>query len=667
MAAVDTFLYCQMENGVQIYSINDPANPYVLKSYHLKEAQLNSRICVSDGFLYVARYDRIHIFAIANGIELTRVSEISLSQVIGKIEIDGNRLYIGTMNLYGDSEALPSFYIYDISSPSDPTVLGKYVSSFEDKDFRSFAILGNTVYGVNYWSEKIEIVSIANISQPSLVGQIVANRYPEDVVIQDSMLYIAAGFGKLTVIDVTNTLHPVLKYQWNVGTCKRLYLHDSVLYVQGFSDIAAIDITPTGTYDTLCLYDPGTTHHILSFYGSLLLNPMGYGFTIADVSDPTAIYGLVDYSYDQFQVAGVAINNGYAYCTDNLFFTGLNNRAGLFTIDVSDQALPNLTDWIGEGSPHSVTAFDTLTLVTDDDNTYIYSLAEPSHPVFLDFYDASIHEDRPYSFTIRNSYAFVSGLMGVDIVDISDIRSPVRLSGISSAQLGFYPLHVLCHYNYCYVSGYHGDDIYVAAINLGNYTNPQFLSRVKISGAGLDNRWGTMAVRGNYLYVSGAINGLTIIDIGNPLAIDIASTYTPAVESCKDLAVVRKYLIFSDEYCYEVLDIYDPINPRLVQFVESPVQPFEFDKDDDYIYGANDQAFDIYRLNLPAVTCGDANADQTVNVGDAIFIVNFVFTGGLEPDPWAAADVNQDGAINIGDAISIINYIFKGGPAPCSY
>ena len=38
---------------------------------------------------------------------------------------------------------------------------------------------------------------------------------------------------------------------------------------------------------------------------------------------------------------------------------------------------------------------------------------------------------------------------------------------------------------------------------------------------------------------------------------------------------------------------------------------------------------------------------------------------GPAPTPLGAGDANCDHSINVGDAVYIINYIFKGGPAPC--
>ncbi len=62
--------------------------------------------------------------------------------------------------------------------------------------------------------------------------------------------------------------------------------------------------------------------------------------------------------------------------------------------------------------------------------------------------------------------------------------------------------------------------------------------------------------------------------------------------------------------------------------------------------------------------CGDANGDQTVNISDAVFIINYIFIGGETPYPIEAADANGDRSCNVSDAVFIINHVFIGGPAP---
>jgi sugar lactone lactonase YvrE len=69
-------------------------------------------------------------------------------------------------------------------------------------------------------------------------------------------------------------------------------------------------------------------------------------------------------------------------------------------------------------------------------------------------------------------------------------------------------------------------------------------------------------------------------------------------------------------------------------------------------------------LLLPEYICGDANNDEQVNVGDAVFLINYVFKGGDEPQPICAGNANGDDQVNVGDAVYLINHVFKGGPEP---
>lgn len=62
--------------------------------------------------------------------------------------------------------------------------------------------------------------------------------------------------------------------------------------------------------------------------------------------------------------------------------------------------------------------------------------------------------------------------------------------------------------------------------------------------------------------------------------------------------------------------------------------------------------------------CGDANSDEIINVGDAVFLINYIFQNGPSPDPREAGFANGDNDIDVGDAVFVINYIFKSGESP---
>ena len=67
---------------------------------------------------------------------------------------------------------------------------------------------------------------------------------------------------------------------------------------------------------------------------------------------------------------------------------------------------------------------------------------------------------------------------------------------------------------------------------------------------------------------------------------------------------------------------------------------------------------------LPNGYCGDANNDEIVNILDITYLVNYLYKGGLQPQPLEKADVNGDATITILDITYLINYLYKGGPAP---
>ena len=65
------------------------------------------------------------------------------------------------------------------------------------------------------------------------------------------------------------------------------------------------------------------------------------------------------------------------------------------------------------------------------------------------------------------------------------------------------------------------------------------------------------------------------------------------------------------------------------------------------------------------VVCGDVNTDGVVNISDAVFLINYLFSYGIPPYSQDIADVNCDNKINLVDIIYLVNYVFRGGQPPC--
>lgn len=61
---------------------------------------------------------------------------------------------------------------------------------------------------------------------------------------------------------------------------------------------------------------------------------------------------------------------------------------------------------------------------------------------------------------------------------------------------------------------------------------------------------------------------------------------------------------------------------------------------------------------------GDADCSGQVSIADVVFLINYIFSGGMPPYDRNAADPDESCAISIADAVYIINYIFAGGNDP---
>lgn len=128
----------------------------------------------------------------------------------------------------------------------------------------------------------------------------------------------------------------------------------------------------------------------------------------------------------------------------------------------------------------------------------------------------------------------------------------------------------------------------------------------------------------------------------------------------------RNYLFVAGTLSIQVFDISDPTTPRLVQFVPLSDIVEQLEVQGDYLIVAGRFALYTFLIDLPPAACGDANYDDAVNVGDAVFLINFVFKGGLPPDPLTVGDCNCDGQTNVADVVYLVNFVFKGGAAPCT-
>ena len=61
---------------------------------------------------------------------------------------------------------------------------------------------------------------------------------------------------------------------------------------------------------------------------------------------------------------------------------------------------------------------------------------------------------------------------------------------------------------------------------------------------------------------------------------------------------------------------------------------------------------------------GNVDNAGAVDIGDGVFVLNFLFLGGPPPPCADAADSDDSGFLDINDGVNLFNFLFLGGNPP---
>lgn len=247
-------------------------------------------------------------------------------------------------------------------------------------------------------------------------------------------------------------------------------------------------------------------------------------FTVLDVTNPLAP-ALLSSIQDAVLLSNafdVSVVGNYAYVA----------AYGLTIIEITNPALPvivgslDLTAWGGQ--PVSIYVSGGKAYIADIGRLFIIDVSNPAAPALIAVFGEGVWS--PRRVTIRQPYAYLScqGEAALVIVDISNPAVPVQVGflqggGAPNFLAGIKDADPVGNYAYCACAW---EDA-MTVIDITNVAAPAYAGRLQgISAPGVPWLWGIAAVKalGNYAYcgfgqggISPATNGLTIIDVTNPL------------------------------------------------------------------------------------------------------------------------------------------------------
>ncbi|MEE9443864.1 MAG: dockerin type I domain-containing protein [candidate division Zixibacteria bacterium] len=602
------------DEGLRIVNISNPESPQLVAN--IETTNHDRGVLFDSDIVYVWQSGWQENPA---GITLIDVSDPTSPSIISTI----NTLYhpaelikIGDFIFVTELES--GLQIFNVSNPAAPTWVKDYSTAKELGDIRyhHIEVSGDVIfisdYSYPHWEMAgIHIVNMGNPYSPKYVTTIEMHQAC-DLVLNGSTLFARSSYNKLYAIDISDLANPVF-------------------LTEEFPILFSSDMKVTNG-------------HLLACSGKN---------EIYDISDPTNITLISEDVYG---------DNNHNVCVSGNYAFMAQDYSGMTIIDITDPLSPQIvSNYPTFGRAHSIKIIDGLAYLTSAGGLDIINISDPLNPTMLGRYldaDSTSLEQ----FTIIDNLAYLTACPhGFDIVDVSDPTDPTLIGTYipEGDRLWDYWIEdVNVFGNYAYMSNMHAHEVEI--INISDPFEP-----IKVgSYTGIRSPVKTSFIDGYALFSGGGVTD--IADISDP--INPQALHRLNGSSQHEPTVYNDFLIFPGELnsgVATVFNIQDITKPYFVGEFAMPGRSKSIVPFNNYFLVADSYALLVVSLTLPTYLAGDANNDRSVNVGDAVYLVNTVFKGGPPPQPLEAGDSNCDGEINVGDAVNLINYIFKGGDPPC--
>jgi hypothetical protein len=451
----------------------------------------------------------------------------------------------------------------------------------------------------------VRILSIADSVQPRMLGQINARGLVSQVVVQDSLLFVACGSWGAQIYSVADPANP-----------RELGSMDAVI-------------------GDLCVND------------SLCYTTGGDYFRIYNTADPSSPWqlGIV---YDTRAL--IVLSGSHAFVASD---------AGMNVYDVSEPSSPQLVNSRG-GSYSTLFVRDTLLFCSD---------AQPSYFAILDVSDplsirqvGNLSGYGGHGLYVDDYFAYLSCTydhQGIFVIDIANPANPQLRDSLNPEGTENYDSYVPAPLSYGYLASMEGGLVTVDMHNANNLSQAWEGYKADLS---LD-----IAVDNGRAYIADLWVGMHVADVADPTRPVSLGVYDTSDSRGTNAVAARDSFAFlgmSGAYgrrSLRVLDVNEPSNPTLVAEDSCYGWPQGFVLRDSLLYLAEPYQFQVFNVARPSEpvrigSCGLGGDVWDLDVEDSMaYVTSNVLTmvNISRPDsPYVAATWNTMVAVDVEDTIA---------------
>jgi len=305
---------------ISLFFINEYYPTNEVKSF---EHHGNGTLYIHNDYIYIADMGGMVIFEIIKTDRLTELCYYKTPRNTHKVITHDNIAYVLEAP-YGNQK--DGLYLMNITDPSNPTEISNLSTPGVDiilsLNTKFLYIISRDIAHHYNWNGSLTVINLSEPTQPFQEVRIEIEAFPQDVIINNNKLFIAAPPNGLIIYDIANQSQPIeldgISIEDDIYEMK---LYNDIIYaITEFGKIYSID---TLGNDILSIFEipKSSTPLSVSIYNDLLFisqNDNGGIVRIFNISNPNQIRYL-GFNIIDFTIFDIEVVDNYVYLMTNYY------------------------------------------------------------------------------------------------------------------------------------------------------------------------------------------------------------------------------------------------------------------------------------------------------------------------------------------------------------
>lgn len=501
-------------DGMIILDVQNPAEPIEI-----------SKHSIDNWGVYDIQFQGNYAFIVGRQLGILDISNIANITIVSTLEIyDGLSfgLYVNDQIVYifAWDEGL---YLVNITNILHPEIISwHYDARF---NFIDGCIYEKALYILCEYSG-LYILDITNITNLQKITELTLIGYYYNMFQLKNNLYLADIYGGIKIMEFKNPPQNIefVGYFRDSGEATEILVEDSIAYVaNGYNGLQILDVENPKRPKLLSNHLSGRTCYTsIDKQGDLvyLVNQYGQGIEVYNVSNPKNPIKITDdYRYNNYYFSNneLVISDSYGYVLSA--YSGMwEPYSILYIMNVTNgENITQITELSYSNEYiRGLAVKDEIIFLGSYNGLYIINGSDPKNLQLLSTFTSDYN--RVYDITIHNNYAFLAIYnYGLKIIDISNLTEPKEVAAYQTSDHPYFEGGKGISYEngYCYMID---EDEGVLVFNVTIITEPklvgqfyeitdQYWIKRELFGINLQS----ISVKDNIVYLAATLDGVIVI------------------------------------------------------------------------------------------------------------------------------------------------------------